>query len=148
MPETWTWRDLPVLTAVVEQFDPHMNGNYPDVPDIVEATGLSMDDVARALNALDGEYLTLDRHGSGGAPPTEWWVSGISSVARRAVGQWPSPDVLVDRLTTALQQVADQASDENTKSRVRRAVEALGGLTKDVVVEVAAKMAEHQIGLS
>jgi hypothetical protein len=59
MEDTWAWRDLPVLDAVVSQLDEvNETGGWPDLPDIAEATGLGDLEVAAAL---DGEYLDLQR---------------------------------------------------------------------------------------
>ncbi|MGB9047094.1 MAG: hypothetical protein WCC47_06810 [Pseudonocardiaceae bacterium] len=146
MKETWYQRDLPVLTAVVEVFETEGADALPHVAQLAEATGLRTEEVARALDALDGEYLSFCKTMSGG-DPTPWFVERIFSSARRAVGQWPSPDTLPVRLATALEQVAEHTSDPETKSRLRRGAEAIGGLARDVVAEVGAKMLEHQIGL-
>lgn len=146
--DTWFPLDEPVLEAVIAAFDSGPPDRFPpSVRDIAGATGFPPADVAHALQRLDGEYLSF-RTSATHNDPKPWYVERVFPSARRVVGQWPSLDVLIGRLTTALQQVAEQAGDENTKGRARRAFEALGGLTKDIVVEVAAKMAEHQIGLS
>lgn len=147
MEETWTRRDLPVLSAVVEAFDADPLPTPPRVPEIAEVTGLPVDEVVRALNALDDVYLSFRTLMSGG-DPTLWYVERVFPAARSVVGQWPSPDTLVPSLTAALEQVAEQTADEDTRGRLRRAADALGGLAKEVAVEVVAKMAEHQIGLS
>lgn len=145
MHDTWYSRELPVLTAVAEAFERGIDAGFPDVPDIAQATGLSPEEVGKALLALDGEYLDL-RATMGG--PTGWFVEKISSQTRREVGQWPSPETLITRLADALEQVADHTEDQQTKGRLRQAATALGGLAKNVAVEVTTKMLEHQIGLS
>jgi hypothetical protein len=40
-------RDLTVLAAVLEAFGRGLADGFPDVPDLAEATGLPVDDVAR-----------------------------------------------------------------------------------------------------
>jgi hypothetical protein len=93
MEDTWAWRDLPVLDAVVSQLDEvNETGGWPDLPDIAEATGLGDLEVAAAL---DGEYLDLLRT-SGDL--SGWFVTRVTSAARRTVGQWPTGESLIERL--------------------------------------------------
>lgn len=142
--ETWFRRELPVLTAVVEAFERDFDG-LPDVRDIAQAAGLPVDDVAHALRALDGEYLVLRMTMGDRA---SWFVDSVHNSARRAVGQWPAPDHFAIELAKAMEQVAESTSDPETKGRLRRAADAIGGLAKDVLVEVGTKVLERQVGLS
>lgn len=82
--DTWETRDLPVLNAVVSQFDevPRTSA-WSDAGDIAASTGLDLTDVAASLNAFDGEYLTLVRAGT----LSSWHVTNVTPTARRAVGQ-------------------------------------------------------------
>jgi hypothetical protein len=46
MEDTWTWRDLPVLGAVVSKMDEvNRTGQWPDTGDIAAVTGLGALDV-------------------------------------------------------------------------------------------------------
>jgi hypothetical protein len=145
MQDTWYNRELPVLRAAVAAFERDLGRLLPEVSDLAEATGLAADDVARAVAALHPEYLDLQ---TTPGEPTSWFVQRVHTSARRAVGQWPSPDTLAAQLAAAMQQVAEHTSDPDAKSRLRRAAEAIGGLAKDVLTEVGTKMLEHQIGLN
>jgi hypothetical protein len=145
MRDTWYSRELPILHAAVAAFEGDLDAEFPDVSDLAKATGLAVEDVARAVTALDPEYLELRTTFDG---PSSWFVQCVHASARRAIGQWPSPDTLAAQLATAMQQVAEHTSDPDTKSRLRRAAEMIGGLTKGVLTEVGTKMLEHQIGLS
>jgi hypothetical protein len=50
MDDTWAWRDLPVLDAVVRQMDEiNKTGGFPDGADIAASAGLGVLDVAAAL---------------------------------------------------------------------------------------------------
>jgi hypothetical protein len=82
---SWQSRDLPVLAAVVRLLD---EANYPHVrvSEIAEACGLSIDEVAAAVKALDGTYLTLM---TTLGEPGSWFATRLTSTARQAVGQWP-----------------------------------------------------------
>ena len=55
---------------------------------------------------------------------------------RRAVGQWPSPEVWVDHLVAALREAAERESDPEKKTRLRAMAEGLGGFARDVAVGV------------
>ena len=145
MEDTWASREMPVLTAVVEAFEETLGSRAPRGSEIAEATGLSADEVGQALLALDGEYLKLVR--TLNPTPEVWRVAEIYSDARRAVGQWPSPETFLNRLTAALEQVADDTEDTQAKGKLKQAASLLGGLAQKIVVEVGAKMLEHQAGL-
>lgn len=82
---TWQSRDMPVLASVICLLD-ETGSPQVRVSEVVEACGLSVDEVASAVQALDGTYLTLQRT-LGDAD--SWFVSRPTSAARRAVGQWP-----------------------------------------------------------
>jgi hypothetical protein len=53
---------------------------------VAKACGLSVDEVAAAVQALDGTYVRLQRT-LGEAD--SWIISRPTDAARRAVGQWP-----------------------------------------------------------
>jgi hypothetical protein len=90
--DTWYSRDLPVLTAIAEKLE---RGSSPvDTEQLIEELGLTRQDLAAALRALDVEYLivrwperiTYRRSASSIV------VEGITSRAREAVGLWPSSE--------------------------------------------------------
>lgn len=85
MKNSWQSRDLPVLTAVIRLLD---EANYPlvRVSEIAEACGLSIDEVAAAVKALGGTWLTLK---TTLGEPGSWFVIRLTSAARQALGQWP-----------------------------------------------------------
>jgi hypothetical protein len=80
--DTWTSRDLPVLDATVALFEEGID--LPEVADIAGRSGLSVEDVARAVRALDGEYVDL-RMSMGG--PASWFMQGVTPAARPGSGQ-------------------------------------------------------------
>jgi|SRR5215469_5241259 len=94
MDDTWATRDLPVLDAVVRLLE-----GKPEVSmaDIAAKTGLELDAVGRALMALEGPYVS-NISKSWGFPPSGWRVSAVTPDARRAIGQWPTPESIVDQL--------------------------------------------------
>jgi hypothetical protein len=142
--DTWQARDLPVLNAVVSQFDevPRTSA-WPDAGDIAALTGLALTDVAASLNAFDGEYLTLVRAGT----LSGWHVTNVTSAARRAVGQWLTPDALVLRLAEAFGAAAESEADPERKGRLRQVAAFLTSTGRDIATEVVSKVIVHSAGI-
>ncbi|GIH25132.1 hypothetical protein Aph01nite_34420 [Acrocarpospora phusangensis] len=111
---TWEDRDLPVLTAVLEMAE---KGRAPmDGYEIAEYLGWDELTVQRSLVALAGErppffeFTDTTDFDSDGQE-----ISGIHSPtghARRAVGAWPTPESLAERLVAALEKAAADAEPE------------------------------------
>lgn len=141
MEDTWAPRDLPVLDATVRLLDTSF---FPRVRDIAAAAGMDIETTARALVALDGTYLDLST-GIGSA--ASWHVNAVSAEARRAVGQWPTAESLITRLAEAFSAAAEQEPDPEKKSRLRSIAGMLGGAGRQIAVEVAARVVEHQMGM-
>jgi len=68
-------------------------------------------------------------------------IDGVTDAARRAAGQWPTPENLVERLAQGLLDAADQEPDEQKKSRLRSIAEGLRGFARDVVVGIISNAA-------
>jgi hypothetical protein len=67
------------------------------VHEIAERTALDKMEAARALDALEGPYIADYQRLISGGDPTNWHVGRVTEAVRRAVGQWPTPESLVDR---------------------------------------------------
>lgn len=141
MEDTWFSRELPVLEALVSIFEAGFK-QYPNAQHVAEAAGLDKDTAHRSLKALDGEYIVYNLTGGGGG-----FVKSISSAARRAVGQWPTPESFVDRLAEALADEAEKTSDAEKKSMLRKAAGAFGGGARDLIVDVAGAALSRGMGL-
>jgi hypothetical protein len=106
-----------VLDEVVRQMDEiNKTGGFPDGADIARSTGLEVLDIAAALDALEGEYLSLQRTSGG---PEGWFVTGVASAARREVGQWPMGEIFIERLAGGIAEAAEQEADPERKSRLQ-----------------------------
>ena len=103
MESTWETRDLRVLDAVVRYFDEQDSAHIPDAETFAKITGMDSGQVGRAVRALSPRFI---RTGPGLGSLTEVPIMGITDEARQAVGQWPSPQVWVDRLVQALREAA------------------------------------------
>jgi hypothetical protein len=130
MESTWEPRDLPVLDAVVRYFDEHPQGVMLRCEEVANLAGRDATDVHRALKTLEPTYVRL---ASGLGSPS---VRGVTDQARRVVGQWPSPEVWVDRLVQALREAAEREPDPERQGRLRAMAEGLGGFARDVAVGV------------
>ena len=146
MDDTWTNRDLPVLAALVERFDdPAVDQVRPS--EVVALCGLDEAAVFRALTALCEaqpayvEFITVDEER---APVV---ITGVSTHARRAVGAWPSPEALVDRLVQALAAAAEREQDPERRSRLQQTAVWLGGALRDVALQVAGTVVARHVAL-
>jgi len=130
MESTWEPRDLPILDAVVRYFDEHPQGVILRCEEVANLAGRDATDVHRALKTLEPTYVRL---ASGLGSPS---VRGVTNQARRVVGQWPSPEVWVERLVQALREAAEREPDPERQGRLRAMAEGLGGFARDVAVGV------------
>lgn len=144
--DTWFTRDLPVLKAIAEHCDAPEGIVDLRPQQLPELTGLDIDAVKRSLAALieaDPPYIT-GVVGSEGRYPSR--VGGITSEARRALGMWPSPEPLADRLVAALNTAADAEPDPQRSSRLRDVAGWLGGAARDLGVEISAALISRNTG--
>jgi hypothetical protein len=133
MESTWERRDLLVLDAVVRYFDEQDSAEIPDVETFAKITGMDPSQVGRAVRALSPRFI---KTGPGLGGLTEVPIMGVTDEARQVVGQWPSPQVWVDRLVAALHEAAEREPDPERKGRLRAMAEGLGGFARDVAVGV------------
>ncbi|RMB75450.1 hypothetical protein AYK61_01385 [Rhodococcus sp. SBT000017] len=135
MEDTWGPRDLPVLTAVVEEID--RTGHPVRASKLVALTGLDDDLVQRALRALDADeppYLVKTMRGSNHVIA----VAGVTGKARRAAGAWPTPETLADSLIARLQDLAnDETAEPETRERAKAGLTAFLGAGRDILVGAA-----------
>jgi hypothetical protein len=107
------------------------------VSDIAGRTGLDQADVARSLDALDPTYVDFRKTETGG-DPTFWYVHKVTPEARKAVGQWPTAESLIDRLARAFSAEAEREEDIEQQYQLRQAAGLLGETVHEVAVRVAA----------
>jgi hypothetical protein len=139
--DTWVSRDLPVLDATVELLQ---EKDLPEVGDIAKRAGIDVAKVGQGLRDMDGLYVDLNMSG---LSPERWCVMGVYPEARRAVGQWPTPEGLTDRLAEAFSKAADREADPKRKGRLREIAGFLGDTGKELAAEVIAKVISRQTGI-
>lgn len=133
---TWFDRDLPVLEATISLLEERGHpGAFVQVREIAERSGIDAGVVLTALAAMEHEYVSLNLVLAGGDPNPQM-VTGVTAEARRAVGQWPSPETMADRILAALETTVEQEEDPVRKGRIRAAADAVAGIGRDVLVSV------------
>jgi len=140
MDATWESRELPVLEAIIRDLDKvPVTEAWPDAADIAVKTGLDLSDVGAALLALDGQYLTLVRN----LTLSSWHVTAVTPGGRRAVGQWPSAESLVEQLAARINEVAEREADQERRGRLQAVARGLVGVAKEIAVNVASAYLER-----
>ncbi|MFV8173819.1 hypothetical protein [Mycolicibacterium peregrinum] len=131
MDDTWFERDLPVLDAAVKIYD-ETGRNTIKVSELAKATGFDRTVVMQAARALmSGDYFEQIL----GTWHTVLGVGAPTGAARRAVGAWPSGDVLTKRLVEALEAAADDASrPDEERGKLRQAARMIAGFGYQVAV--------------
>jgi hypothetical protein len=134
--DTWAARDLPVLDATVSLLE---ESYMVTVSDLAARTGLDPAAVARALETLDPDYVDFRKTTTGG-DPTFWYVLKVTPQARRAVGQWPTPDSFVTRMAAELSAAAAVETDTERKGLLSYAARLIGDTLRDVAVRAAGQV--------
>lgn len=132
--ETWTNRDLPVLKAIVDIFEDTGRSRIR-ASDVARRTGFDADTVQRAIRALyTHPYLQEDGRSvaQGGM---QVFVGAPTGEALRVVGNWPSPESIVERLVAALEQAAeDDGRGAEERSRLKQLAVGLSGAAYQVAL--------------
>ena len=140
---TWEARDLPVLSAAADRLDRLEIGVQSEA--LAEDSGLDRDDVMAALLALAPEYLDVKPIRTLGGLMDVFAV-GLTERGRRAVGLWPSGEG-VDALLDALRQAEEATTDPEERTLIRRAMGALGSVSRTVLSDVLAAVVQRQMGM-
>lgn len=116
LPDTWHWRELPVLRIVVGLWDteqmPLAIGQVKSALPTLEPR-----DVERALSALLDEGIIEGQR----------WGDGVVNHrirprpgARALAGSWPTTATGVERLIAALENIAENTEDEEQRTRLQQ----------------------------
>ncbi|MDQ2873611.1 MAG: hypothetical protein M3Y33_01805 [Actinomycetota bacterium] len=142
MEDTWFSRDLPILDAAVKLFQAQ---DFVEVGDLARATGFEPKAVARALRDMEGVFVGQVQGRMGDVD--SWFITEVAPAARRAVGQWPTPENVVARLAEAFSAAAEHEPDPERKGKLRAVGSFMGDTGKDFAAEVIAKVIAHQVGV-
>lgn len=127
LPDVWATRDFPILKAAALYVD---QGQAPDFDALASRTGLSTEDVARGIAALKRRGLVEVETNLAGTG----WITDVSGEAYLVTGLHPDGNDALDALASMFRQAAEEASDPDEKSRLRKAASAVG----DVIGQVGA----------
>lgn len=141
MDDTWTNRAFPVLEAAVRPLDA-ADPQWVSVQEIAADTGLDEDVVARALIALHPRYVGEMDQFSGG--PRPWTIQAVTAEARERVGQWPTPESLIERLADGFN-AAEREPDEQKRGRLPEMAGLLTGTLKDLAVAIAGEVIARKV---
>lgn len=141
LPDVWAPRDFPVLKAVAARID--RGENAPYLQQIADDTGLDIDTVSLAGASLKRRGL-VEGVGSWGAPVQRF--TGVSAEAYFLTGLHPDGDDAVSQLISALRQAAEQSTDPDERSRLRKLADAAGGVSRDVLAGVLTAITTGAIG--
>ncbi len=144
--DTWFNQELPVLEAVIILLDEKgWQSPIVNVSEIAERTDIDANVVFASLLKMENEYVELQRLLT--SDPNPQMVIGVTPNARRAVGQWPSIEMLQERIISALGNAIRQESDSIKKSKLQTTLDALTSLGRDIFIEVMTTTITHGIGL-
>jgi len=146
MEDTWLWRDLPVLDKVVQLLE-EAPGEMLLGQKVVDRSEMDPEDVARAIWALNRDYIVLGRQLFEEGGIDGQCIDGVTAEARRAVGQWPTPESLAAKLAEAFAEAADHEEDPRQKSKLREVAGVFGDTGREVVTEVLARVILRQTGI-
>lgn len=139
----WEDRELPIL-QVVHENEEHPERRNLDVGGLANQLAWERDRTLIGVRRLVGnDYVTAIDGGTMGGD--DWARLRLTEKGLRAVGDWPSEVDLLTALVAAMSDVADEVDDEDQGNRLRKGALALGGVMKDVGVQVAANLASQGI---
>lgn len=140
--ERWHSRDLPVLRALVRQFD-GQRGIIVTAKAIVDEVGLDAVEATAAVNNLvRGSYVVTANVWTN----DDFMVTDVTDRALYATQVWPTPQTGLDRMIAALETIADNTDeDDDTRTRARKALDALTGAGKHIGLAVATAYATGQV---
>jgi hypothetical protein len=123
--DTWTTRDLPVLRAIVDLFEEEEDEGGIQPWEIQRRSGFDEATVRKALRMLNRQPYFEDAQVI--ANGEIWMVGAPTAEALRVVGQWPSPEVLLNRLIAELQRAAeDEGLPDEERTKLRQTAAFLG----------------------
>jgi hypothetical protein len=107
----------------------------PDLRLIAAEIGLSEDQMRAGVSALThAQPPYIDVSYAGGSAIGH--VDTIYERTRRELGTWPSAPNLVDQIAAALADAADAEDEPERKGKLRAAAETVGGMARDIAVQV------------
>jgi hypothetical protein len=131
-PDRWASRDLPVLKSIVRRLDGRRA--VIQARDVTEDTGLTAAEATAAvMNLRRGSYVIAREVWA----ERDFMVTDITDKALYAAEVWPTEEMALDRMIAALETIAANTDDEDTRSRARRVLDGLADSGRQIGIAVA-----------
>jgi hypothetical protein len=137
--DTWTSRELPILQALLHRFD--AGEQIVDLETIraeLDMRGPQLLAASTALRDADPPYIELELSSGWTENSAGGVVTRVYERTRRELGSWPSPEAMLNQLVVALEDASESEAEPERKGRLRAAAETLGGMARDLAVDVMA----------
>lgn len=146
LPDRWHTRDLPFLTAVCAQLE--ANPSTPiDAASVGRDLSINPDEVLRIFKNLQrGGYIEpiAGAPTRGGDTEVDRPLE-VTEKALQAVGTWPTEETALNRIIAALEAIAENTDDDDTRTRARKILDGLAGTGRQLGIAVAGAAITGQI---
>ena len=142
--DVWATRNYPLLCEITRRID---GGERSlTVKSIAAAIRMDEEEAYRGAAALERRGFITGRSPGGSDTPKVLRVIDVSASAYLITGLHPDGDDALSRLIAGLRGAADMHPDEDERGRLRRAADALGGVARDIGVQVVTAVITKQAG--
>ena len=131
-----------MLVEIVRQIEVE-GGDYADSAEAFEKAGVDPAAGALSVQRLVRNGLLTGNATFGGGMV----VDGVTERGLRESGAWPTAEQLTDRLIAAFEDAAEREPEPEKKGKFRSAAGALGGASRDIVVDVISGVITKSAGL-
>lgn len=147
--DLWSSIDYPILLAIAEEAEENGGAFYLDRESVKHRSGVHPSEqsfIDSVVRLTDDGYLNSHNHRQGSG---DWslMIKGLTAKGLRVVGSWPTGD-FPDLLAHALIELEVSEHDPTRKSRIAALRSAVLGAGREILVDVLAKVAERQVGIS
>jgi hypothetical protein len=137
----WSTNDGPVLAAVWRILNRQEHASENET--LIEL-GRPIEDrlaVMRSMKRLNDNGFLVCKVSTGDATIQDVMATSVTEKGLQALGQWPSPNQeLIAALIAALNDAADKVAPKEA-TKLRKAATMLGGISRDVLVDVSVRVA-------
>lgn len=140
-PDIWNSRDLPVLREITRRLAANPAESV-HAHEVAHELDLDVHDTrAAVVNLVRGGHVLEPPNSSRRSSARRGdAVVDITDQALYVTGVWPTPETALERMIAALESIAENTDDEDTRTRARRLLDGLasGGRTIGLSVATAA----------
>lgn len=133
MKDTGLPRELPVLDSIVQYFEEEPTGTLTSQA-ITVRSGMAQDEVHRALIKLATANPPFFRGIDVDQLPYPVRINEVTERALTTVGQWPSPESLIEQLIEAINRASDEETVPERRDMLRRTADTLRGAAYQIAI--------------